>query len=206
MANLFNKITSDVLGTSDIGKIISPKDFDKVEGDDYILYESGEKIYFVIKSKMDEYVFTNKALIHVDGESAISKKRQVIRYDYCKTIIQSVILETAGTIDLDAELKFYANEKFFSIDVSIKQIEQLKDLYKALVEIEICQRSLKSTFYNAIKSLELANKCVIKDLNNQQALELIKELTKFNFEYTEQVKKEYIYCDYGYIFEKYINN
>lgn len=206
MANLFNKLTSDVLGTSDIGKIIDPKDFDKVQGDDYILYEDGEKIYFVIKSKMDEYVFTNRALIHVDGESAVSKKRQVVRYDYCNTLIQCVTLETAGTIDLDAEIKFYANEKGFSIDVNIKQIEQLKDLYKALVEIELSQRSAKSNFDSGIKSLELANKSVIRDVKTVEALEIIKELTNFNFDYIKQLKKDYVYCDYGYIFEKYINN
>ena len=65
--NLFGKMAADTLGLSDIGKIISPKDFDKVDGDDYIMNEDGEKIYFVIKSKSDEYVFTNRGLLHVDG-------------------------------------------------------------------------------------------------------------------------------------------
>ena len=51
--NLFGKMAADTLGLSDIGKIISPKDFDKVDGDDYIMNEDGEKIYFVIKSKSD---------------------------------------------------------------------------------------------------------------------------------------------------------
>ena len=54
----------------------------KVEGDDYIMNEDGEKIYFVIKSKSDEYVFTNRGLLHVDGASAISKKRVVKRHDF----------------------------------------------------------------------------------------------------------------------------
>ena len=62
--NLFGKMAADTLGLSDIGKIISPKDFDKVDGDDYIMNEDGEKIYFVIKSKSDEYVFTNRGLLH----------------------------------------------------------------------------------------------------------------------------------------------
>lgn len=43
--NLFGKMAADTLGLSDIGKIISPKDFDKVDGDDYIMNEDGEKIY-----------------------------------------------------------------------------------------------------------------------------------------------------------------
>ena len=70
--NLFGKMAADTLGLSDIGKIISPKDFDKVDGDDYIMNEDGEKIYFVIKSKSDEYVFTNRGLLHVDGDSAVN--------------------------------------------------------------------------------------------------------------------------------------
>ena len=73
--NFFGKMAADTLGISDIGKIISPKDFDKVDGDDYIMNEDGEKIYFVIKSKSDEYVFTNRGLLHVDGTSAVSKKK-----------------------------------------------------------------------------------------------------------------------------------
>lgn len=36
MSSFFGKIAADTLGISDIGKIISPKDFDKVDGDDYI--------------------------------------------------------------------------------------------------------------------------------------------------------------------------
>ena len=46
---MFKKIASDALGLSDIGKVISPKDYDKVDSDDYIMHEDGEKIYFVIK-------------------------------------------------------------------------------------------------------------------------------------------------------------
>ncbi|WGX76480.1 hypothetical protein QJS64_04745 [Paraclostridium bifermentans] len=41
--NLFGRMAADTLGLSDIGKIISPRDFDKVDGDDYIMHEDGEK-------------------------------------------------------------------------------------------------------------------------------------------------------------------
>ena len=37
------------------------------------MHEDGEKIYFLIKSKSDEYCFTNKGLLHLDGTSATSK-------------------------------------------------------------------------------------------------------------------------------------
>ncbi|MGL6247509.1 MAG: PH domain-containing protein, partial [Culicoidibacterales bacterium] len=79
---MFGKMAADTLGISDIGTIIDSTNFDKVDGDDYIMHEDFEKIYFVIKSKSDEYVFTNFGLLHVDGTNAMSKKRTVRRYDF----------------------------------------------------------------------------------------------------------------------------
>ncbi|MGG4082023.1 PH domain-containing protein, partial [Geobacillus stearothermophilus] len=102
---MFGKVAADVLGLSDIGSVIQPKDYDKVDADDYVMHEDGEKIYFLIKSKSDEYCFTNRALIHLDGTSAASKKRTLRRYDYYKHPISDVSLETAGTVDLDVEIK-----------------------------------------------------------------------------------------------------
>lgn len=46
------------------------------------------------------------------------------------------MLETAGTIDLDVEMKFQIGSQPFSIDVHKKYLEELKDLYKTLVKIE----------------------------------------------------------------------
>ncbi len=132
---MFGKLASDALGLSDIGRVIAPQDYHKVESDDYIMHEKGEKIFFLIKSKTDEYCFTNLALLHLDGDSAISKKRLLKRYDYYQHDISDVQLETAGTIDLDIELKFALGEQVFSIDVHKEHIEPLKDIYKALIEI-----------------------------------------------------------------------
>ena len=119
--NIFGKMASDTLGLSDIGKILEPKDFDKADGDDYIMHEDGEKIYFVIKSKSDEYVFTNRGLIHVDGQSAVSKKRVVKRHEFYYEKVSAVTLETAGTVDLDVEIKFTIGSEVFSIDVDKSQ-------------------------------------------------------------------------------------
>jgi hypothetical protein len=51
---MFGKIASEALGLSDIGRVISPENYNKVEADDYIKHETGEKIFFLIKSKTDE--------------------------------------------------------------------------------------------------------------------------------------------------------
>lgn len=70
---MFGKVASDILGLSDVGSVIKPENYDKVDADDYVMHEDNEKIYFLIKSKSDEYCFTNNALIHLDGTSATSK-------------------------------------------------------------------------------------------------------------------------------------
>lgn len=137
---MFRKFAAEALGLSDIGIIVQPKDFDKVDADDYLFHEDQEKIYFLIKSKKDEYCFTNLALIHVDGESAISSKRMIKRYDYSQYALANVSIETAGTIDLDIELKFTIGDKPFSIDVRKDYLEALKDIYKALHTIGKLQR------------------------------------------------------------------
>ncbi|MEN9567038.1 MAG: hypothetical protein RLZZ69_2234, partial [Cyanobacteriota bacterium] len=133
---MFKKLASETLGLSDIGRIISPADYDKVDADDYLFHEDGEKIFFLIKSKKDEYCFTNFALIHVDGDSAVSSKRIVKRYEYASHKISQVLIETAGNIDLDVELKFTLDERLpFSIDITKNCLESLKDIYKVLISI-----------------------------------------------------------------------
>ncbi len=132
---MFKRIASEALGLSDIGVIVSPKDFGSVDADDYLFHEDGEKIFFLIKSKKDEYCFTNIALIHVDGDSAVSSKRTIKRYEYGTEQVAHVTLETAGTLDMDVELKFSIGGQVFSIDVRKAFIEPVKDIYKALIGI-----------------------------------------------------------------------
>lgn len=103
---MFKNFASDALGLSDIGKIIPPAQFHQTDIDDYIFHEDNERIYFVIKSKSDEYCFTNLAFIHLDGQSATSKKRLLKRYPYRHYTPTGVLMETAGSMDLDVELKF----------------------------------------------------------------------------------------------------
>lgn len=133
--SMFKSFASDALGLSDIGKIIPPSQFHQTDIDDYIFHEDNERIYFVIKSKMDEYCFTNVAFIHLDGQSATSKKRTLKRYPYRHFAPASVSIETAGTMDLDVELKFSLGGLAFSIDIDKNQIEGVRDIYKALSAI-----------------------------------------------------------------------
>ncbi|WP_313033756.1 PH domain-containing protein [Massilia alkalitolerans] len=151
---MFKKLAAEALGISDIGVIVGPADYSKVDADDYLFSEDGEQIFFLIKSKKDEYCFTNLALIHVDGDSAVSSKRAIKRYDYASHLISGVSIETAGTLDMDIELKFSLDNTVFSIDVKKAHIEQLKDIYKALITIGKQQKRDAVCRDNALRALD----------------------------------------------------
>lgn len=204
---MFNKFAADALGLSDIGKIISPQDYNKVDSDDYIFHEDGEKIFFLIKSKSDEYCFTDRALIHVDGANAVSKKRNLYRYEYFLHNISSVSLETAGTIDLDVEIKFAVGDKYFSIDVDKKQLEQLKDLYKSLIAIQTVQRENRVHLDESKRSLEMALNSISSSRNETQNIAMdVKNINEYAFSWMSANRDAFTKKDYSDIFEKYINN
>lgn len=204
---MFKKIASDALGLSDIGTIISPSDYDKTDADDYIMHEDDEKIYFLIKTKMDEYCFTNLAIVHVDGESAISSKRTLKRYPYSQYIISDVFLETAGKIDLDVEIKFKVGKEQFDIDVKKDQIEQLKDLYKSLLRISEITHENKIYIDLASQSLDKAVSILQNSRTDDNKLaDTYRDLTDFGFTWLTSVREQYHTKDFGEVYEKYINN
>lgn len=204
---MFGKVASDVLGLSDIGTVIKPQDYDKADSDDYIMHEDGEKIYFLIKSKSDEYCFTNKALIHLDGTSAASKKRVLRRLDYYKYHLSNVLLETAGTVDLDVEIKFKIGSEIYSIDVHKKHLAEVKDLYKSLIKIgEITtDNSIYSGFAN--ESLQLVSSTLGQvKTDGVNVVEQFKEVNQYAFNWLSDKKKELTLKDFGFVFEKFIQN
>lgn len=204
---MFKKLASDALGLSDIGKIIAPADYDKTDADDYVMHEDQEKIYFLIKTKQDEYCFTNLALVHVDGESAVSSKRMLKRYPYAQYKISNVMLETAGRMDLDVEIKFSIGSINFDIDVRRDQLELLKDLYKSLVRIS--ELTLENEIYSemAVQSLDKAAQTLQNARTNENELtRTYKDITNFSFEWLMSSHEKYHLKDFGFVFEKYLNN
>lgn len=195
------------MGLSDIGKIIEPQDYDKTDADDYVMHEDNEKIYFLIKTKADEYCFTNLALIHVDGERATSSKRTLKRYPYSQYKISDVFLETAGKVDLDVEIKFKLGGEQFDIDVHKDQIEKLKDLYKALLRIAETTYENDILINQAEQSLDKAVTILHHTRPEQVNIETqYKELTEFGFTWLTSVRSQYHIKDFGDVFEKYRNN
>lgn len=206
---MFKSLAADMLGLSDIGKIVDPKDFDKSDIDDYIFNEDNEKIIVLIKSKIDEYCFTNMAVMHLDGNVAVSKKRTLHRYPYKHYPISNVRLETAGTVDLDVELKFRVGDKDISIDIDKDQIEKVKDIYKALFsisekckEVQVQLNSLQQTQDAVSRMFSL------KELPEQMILSLpdiINEtVSQVDAKYTER-RREIQNFDVAEIYKRYLD-
>lgn len=205
---MFKNLASDAFGLSDIGKIIAPSQFNQTDVDDYIFHEDNERIYFVIKSKMDEYCFTNVAFIHLDGQSATSKKRLLKRYPYRYYSPSNIMIETAGTIDMDAELKFSLGGVAFSIDIDKNQIEQIRDIYKALTAIsEQCkiinhEEIVLDKAFNTVTQM-----FSLKDLPETVVLNLPdiinQTVSQVESGYAERLKAIRQY-DFGAVFEHYL--
>jgi hypothetical protein len=201
---MFRKLAAETLGLSDVGKIISPTDYDKVDADDYLFHEDGEKIFFLIKSQKDEYCFSNLALIHVDGDSAISSKRIVKRYEYASYEVSQVFIETAGNIDLDIELKFtLGHSHHFSIDVHRNYLESLKDIYKVLVTINKLQAKEEISRNNAALCLQaLSSMYKINNVENETSI--VQHFNTLFVNYNATILERYTKRDFSNIFEKYI--
>lgn len=204
---MFGKLASEALGLSDIGRVISPEHYSKVEADDYIMHEQGERIFFLIKSKTDEYCFTNFALIHLDGNTALSKKRLLKRYEYISADIKGVLLETAGTIDLDVELKFNIGGTAFSIDVHKEHIEQLKDIYKALIDISLQMEAERRDLETVQDSLNRVVSSLARHSGEGQSSALqARELYDFYHQTLKEAKNEAWRRDYSAVFETFIHS
>ena len=205
---MFKNLASDALGLSDIGKIIPPNQFNQTDIDDYIFHEDNERIYFVIKSKMDEYCFTNVAFIHLDGQSATSKKRLLKRYLYRNFQPANIMIETAGTMDMDAELKFSLGGMAFSIDIDKNQIEQIRDIYKALTAIsEQCKRIAHEEMVLEKSFNTVTNMFSLRELSENVVLNLPdvinQTVAQVENAYGERLKSIRNY-DFGTIFEHYL--
>jgi len=202
---MFKKFAAEALGISDVGVIIPPADYDKVDADDYLFQEDGEKIFFLIKSKKDEYCFTNFSLIHVDGESAVSSKRTIKRYDYMSHRISGVSIETAGTIDMDVELKFVMDgANVFSIDVRKHFLEALKDIYKALFTIGKLQEKNDIARSNAVRCLDaVASMYKINAAGSEDMI--VKNYNALLDNLNNTLLERHAGRDFSHVFERYIH-
>jgi len=204
---MIKKFASDALGLSDIGKVIAPYDYHKTESNDYLLSEKGERIFYLIKTKTDEYCFTNLAIIHVDGDSTVNKKRIIKRYDYKFYTLRQVSFETAGTTDVDIEVNFTIGETALNIEIHKNFSDKAKELYKSLVTIERIMRENEKNRNYMFDSLEYAARSMTSSGYGQTSPgETFKTIAEFTKQWLQESNNTYSIGDYGDVFDLFMKS
>ncbi len=223
---MFKRIAVSAFGLSKIGEFITGEDLKKTDASNYIL-DQLEQIYYLIKTKTDEYCFTNRALIHVDGTGAESKRNVLHRYDYHSFIIEEVSLETAGSMDFDAEIKIIIkpvieikpkeherhaplkaalikkpSEIGFNIDIHRDHLDDLKALYKTLVSISQKQKQNLQYLDSSEKTLNMSFNSFVAGRNEDSSpSSVFREITDFADQWMVDKKEMYANDDFTDIFE-----
>jgi hypothetical protein len=97
------------------------------------LLGASEKVEKAYKLVRDMFIFTNKRLILIDKQGITGKKTEYHSYPYKS--ISHYSIETAGTFDLDAELKFWTSgnptpvEKKFNKSLNIYELQSVLSEY-----------------------------------------------------------------------------
>lgn len=64
----------------------------------------------------------------------------------------------------------------------------------------------RQSYEYGIKSLDMANEAIGRGSIEGNIASMVKEITKFNFNLINYIRVSYSNKDFGYVFEKYINN
>ncbi|MGB5927554.1 MAG: PH domain-containing protein [Cyclobacteriaceae bacterium] len=109
---------------------VLPEKLDKDFGQ--LLYD-GEQIEIGFKLIRDTFIFTNKRLILVDKQGVTGRKTEYLSITYKS--ISRFSIETAGTFDLDAELKIWiSSEQSPSICKRFNKSVNVYDVQKVLAK------------------------------------------------------------------------
>lgn len=84
---------------------LSPSDPREIHDEIGPMLVDGEQIYLAFCGIRDSVVFTNKRLMSINVQGLTGKKRDYTSLPYAR--IQAWSVETAGTLDLDAELELW---------------------------------------------------------------------------------------------------
>ncbi len=103
---------------------------EKLTADYGQLITEGESIEVGFKVLRDVFVFTNKRLILVDIQGITGKKVEYLSVPYNK--ITKFSVETAGTLDLDAELKLWVGSDLNPIEKKFNKKVNIYDLQAVL--------------------------------------------------------------------------
>lgn len=107
-------------------------DQQKLERDFVNILASSERIEKAYAVVRDLFVFTNKRLVLVDKQGLTGKKVEYHSIPYRSVTHFSV--ETAGTFDLESELKIWISSTAAPVSKTFKSDKSIYDIQKALAE------------------------------------------------------------------------
>lgn len=90
------------------------------------LLTEGEEIEIGFKLLRDTFIFTNKRLILVDKQGLTGSKTEYLSINYRQ--ISRFSVETAGTFDLEAELKIWISSE--TVPSIVKRFNKSVDVYE----------------------------------------------------------------------------
>jgi hypothetical protein len=96
------------------------------------LLTEGEKVEIAFKLWRDQIIFTNKRLITIDKQGVTAKKVDYRSIPYSKIVQFSK--ESAGVLDLDAELKIWVASLAEPLKFEFSKDAPINDVYALLSE------------------------------------------------------------------------
>jgi hypothetical protein len=103
---------------------------DKVKAEFAPLLVDGEELVSAYKLIRDLFVFTNKRLILVDKQGLTGSKTEYQTIPYTRIVRFSK--ESAGLLDLDAELKIWIQGQTEPLKKEFKKDDSVNEIYKLL--------------------------------------------------------------------------
>jgi hypothetical protein len=110
----------------------SEVDIREVQRDLDALLVEGEQIVKAFRVIRDLFVFTDKRLILIDKQGLTGKKAEYHSIPYKS--ISHFSVETAGTFDMDAEMKIYISGNMNPIEREFKRGADIKGVQKTLAQ------------------------------------------------------------------------
>jgi len=96
------------------------------------LLADGEQVIQAFKIVLDLFVFTDKRLLLIDKQGMTGKKAEYHSIPYKS--ISHFSVETAGTFDMDAELKIYISSNSTPIQREFKRGTNITGVQKTLAQ------------------------------------------------------------------------
>jgi hypothetical protein len=108
----------------------SEVDIEKIKGEFQAILVPGENVEKAYKVIRDMFVFTNKRLILVDKQGITGSKADYLSIPYASIIKFSK--ESAGLLDLDAELKIWVKGESLPIKKQFGKDNNINEVYQIL--------------------------------------------------------------------------